>query len=76
MTKICLLAGNYDEAKTWASGQNLEDGTWFYSIDIDELKHHVNFHVLVIGTAGQNVPASYFDRIYQYAKQRGKIFRE
>lgn len=72
---ICIIAGNYDEALTWASGQNLDKSEWFYPTDIDDLTHKVNFHVIVIGTAGQNVPVSYFNKIYNYAQQRGRINR-
>lgn len=72
---ICIIAGNYDEAITWASGQNLEDSEWFYPEDINDLTGRANFHVVVIGTAGQNVPSSYFEKVYTYARQRGRIGR-
>lgn len=75
MTKLCIIAGNYDEAKTWTRGQQLEDEDWFYPIDEDDLKRRSNFHVLVIGTAGHNVPASYFERIYTLACERGRLGR-
>lgn len=70
---ICLIAGNYGEAKRWAASQHLEDHDWFYPADEEELKRKKNFHVLVIGTAGENVPPHYFERIYQLAKQRGRM---
>jgi len=70
---ICVIAGNYKEARYWASGQNLEDDEWFYPYDEDDLRRRVNFHVVVIGTAGDNVPPAYFEKIYQLAKSRGKL---
>ena len=72
---LCLIAGNYLEAKRWATGQELDDSEWFMPIDVDELLHKSNFHVLVIGSAGHNVPSSYFERIYSVAKQRGRTGR-
>lgn len=75
MTKICILAGNKDEAIKWASGQNLDNEQWFYPRDQSDLIFKFNFHVLVVGTAGMNVPSSYFDKIYSLAQQRGRIGR-
>lgn len=72
---ICILAGNYNEAKMWASSQNLAKNEWFFPEDIDDLKRRTSFHVLVIGTAGENIPVSYFNRIYALAQQQGKIGR-
>lgn len=72
---ICIIAGNYHEAKTWAYGQYLSDEEWFYPSDIDELKVRSNFHVVVIGTAGQNVPPSYFEKIFHLAHERGRVGR-
>ena len=72
---ICLIAGNYPEAKQWARGQDLDDDEWFMPIDVPELFKRTNFHVLVIGTAGMNVPSSYFEHVYQIAKQQGRIGR-
>lgn len=72
---LCLLAGNYSEAIQWAKGQCLDKSEWFYPSDETDLIAKTNFHVLVIGTAGQNVPSSYFERIYNLAVQRGKINR-
>lgn len=75
MTKLCLLAGNYDEAEKWASGQNLESNSWFYPKNESDLLFKSNFYVLVIGTAGMNVPSNFFERIYSLAVTRGKIGR-
>jgi len=72
---ICLLAGNYHEAKRYASSQDFEDDEWFYPENPSELYQRSNFHVLVVGTAGQNVPASYFERVWSLAKMRGRIGR-
>lgn len=72
---ICLLAGNYLEAQRFATAHDLDDNEWFMPADIAELYGRNNFHVLVIGTAGHNVPNSYFERVYQLAKQRGRIGR-
>lgn len=70
---ICLIAGNYDEAKRYAYGQQWTDDEWFYPSDEYDLASKKDFHVLVIGTAGQNVPVSYFDKIYELAKSRGRM---
>jgi hypothetical protein len=75
LTKICLISGNYLEAKRWAFEQQLDDGCWFYPTDIEELTKLSNFYVFVVGTAGENVPPAYFERIFQLAKQRGRINR-
>src|SRR5215510_4931622 len=61
---ICIIAGNYREAETWARGQMLADNEWFYPFDKKDLYGRQNFHVVVIGTAGQNVPPKYFEEIY------------
>lgn len=75
MTKICLIAGNEHEAYQWARNQGLERNQWFYPRNVNDLLFNRNFHVLVIGTAGQNVPSSFFEKIYQTALERGKIGR-
>lgn len=75
MTRICILAGNLLEAKRYAYAQEWDDNQWFYPYDEQELRASTNFHVLVIGTAGQHVPMSYFDRIYELAKRQGRINR-
>lgn len=72
---ICIIAGNYKEAVQWARGQSLDDSEWFYPYDIEDLYCRENFHVLVLGTAGENVPPSYFERIYSTAKMRGRMNR-
>lgn len=70
---ICIIAGNYNEAKRYAAGQQWEDEEWFYPADEYDLSGRKNFHVIVIGTAGQNVPQSYFDRVFELAKNRGRM---
>lgn len=75
MTKICVLAGNFQEALTWAKGQMIPPDCWFYPTDPQDLLSRENFHVIVIGTAGQNIPPSYFEKIYSLAQQRGAINR-
>lgn len=75
MTKICLIAGNSEEAYRFARLQNLEQDQWFYPKDPNDLLFRNNFHVIVCGTAGQNTPASIFEKIYQLALERGKIGR-
>jgi hypothetical protein len=75
MTKLCLLAGNSEEAYRYSRLQNLEPEQWFYPKDINDLLFRTNFHVIVVGTAGMNTPASVFERIYQVALSRGKIGR-
>jgi len=70
---ICIISGNYFEAKRYASSQLLEDDEWFFPIDEKDLMGRKDFHVLVIGSAGQNVPASYFERILSLAKNRGRM---
>ena len=72
---ICVIAGNHLEAQTWATGQNLEDDEWFYPRDANDLLHRSNFHTVVVGTAGMNVPESYFNRVYDLALTRGRINR-
>lgn len=72
---ICILAGNYLEAKRWADGQLLDSSEWFYPESPEDLSRYFNFHVLVIGSAGQNVPSSYFERVLSLAKARGRIGR-
>jgi hypothetical protein len=73
---ICILAGNYEEAKNWAYGQMLSQSEWFYPREPEELNRYSNFHVIVIGTAGQNVPAQYFENILRLAHQRGRMNRK
>lgn len=75
MTKICLLAGNEEEAYRYARSQNFSKDQWFYPNSANDLLFKSNFHVLVIGTAGQNVPNSTFEVVYKLALERGKIGR-
>lgn len=75
MTQICIIAGNYKEALTFAKSQNIEANCWFYPEDEHSLLRKENFHVLVIGTAGENVPVNFFNKIYDLALKRGKINR-
>lgn len=72
---ICILARNYLEARRWASSQLLDDSEWFMPADEHELKLHTNFHTVVVGSAGMNTPPSYFNRLLDLAKQRGRIGR-
>lgn len=75
MTRICLIAGNREEAYRYARSQNLEHDQWFYPNNVNELQFLSNFHVIVVGTAGYNFPNSIFEKIYQLALERGKINR-
>lgn len=72
---ICIIAGNYLEAERFAAGQLLDQSEWFYPKDVNELLNKENFHVLVVGSAGQNVPPSYFEKVLRTAKTRGRINR-
>jgi hypothetical protein len=72
---ICILAGNHQEAAIWASGQQLSDDEWFFPSDMEELKRRTNYHVIVVGSAGQNVHPYYFENVYQTAKRFGRIGR-
>lgn len=75
MTKICLIAGDREEAYRYARNQNLEKDQWFYPKDVNDLHFQSNFHVIVVGTAGQNFPNALFEKIYQFALERGRIGR-
>lgn len=70
---ICVIAGNRREAAIWARSQELHDSEWFYPETEDTLHSKQDFHVIVVGTAGENVPISYFNRIYLLAKRRGRL---
>jgi len=72
---ICIISGNYKEAETWARGQFLEPSEWFYPSDIDDIKRYTNFHTVVIGSSGINVPPSYFEKIFSLAQKQGRIGR-
>jgi fructose-1-phosphate kinase PfkB-like protein len=73
---ICIIAGNYLEAQRWAYGQQLEDSEWFYPAEPQDLFARSNFHVVVVGSAGQNIPPSYFERVFNLAHKRGRIGRD
>jgi hypothetical protein len=75
MTKICLIAGNSEEALQFAKAQNIPRESWFYPKNINDLLFRTNFYTFVIGTAGQNIPSSIFEEIYQTALRRGRIGR-
>lgn len=75
MTRICLLAGNSEEAYRYARLQNLQPEQWFFPHHESDLLFQSNFHVLVIGSAGQNFPARTFEKIYKLALERGRIGR-
>lgn len=67
MTKICLIAGNEEEAYKFARSQNLNRDQYFYPHSINDLQFKSNFHVLVVGSAGQNIPSQIFEKIYKLA---------
>lgn len=73
---ICIIAGNEMEAEVWARGQQLAKSEWFYPRDVTDLYGKENFHVIVVGTAGQNVPSNYFEKILGIAQMRGRINRK
>ncbi len=75
MTKICLIAGNSEEAYRFARLQNLSNEQWFYPKSENDLLFKTNFHVIVVGTAGMNTPPHYFEKVYKLALERGKIDR-
>ena len=70
---ICIIAGNKIEADRWAFGQLLEKDEYFYPESEIDLFLRKDFHVLVIGTAGQNVHPQFFEGILSLAKQRGRM---
>lgn len=75
MTQICLIAGNEQEALAFARLQNIPRESWFYPKGEKDLLFRSNFYVLVVGTAGMNIPPSIFEKIYQLALERGKVGR-
>lgn len=75
MTRICLIAGNKEEAYRFARSQYLEKDQWFFPDSVNDLLFQSNFHVIVVGTAGQNFPPSIFEKIYNLALERGRIGR-
>lgn len=76
MTRLCLLAGNSEEAYRYSRLQNLEPNQWFYPKNANDLLFRSNFHVIVVETAGMNFPVNEFERIYKLALERGKIGRQ
>lgn len=72
---ICILSGNYLEAVRFAEAQNLSPTEWFFPLDEAELSLKSNFHVIVVGSVGENTPPAYFNRIYELAQKRGRIGR-
>lgn len=75
MTKICIIAGDENEAYRWARNQNLDRDQYFYPHNESELLFKQNFHVIVVGSAGHNIPSQLFEKIYQLALKQGKIGR-
>jgi hypothetical protein len=75
MTKICLIAANEEEAYRYARNQNLDKEQYFYPHNTSDLMFKSNFHVIVVGTEGFNIPSSVFEKIYNLALERGKIGR-
>ncbi len=73
---ICIIAGNRKEAELWASANQLDPDEWFYPYEPSEIKRRENFHVIVIGSAGENVPAHWFENVYNLAKQYGRRNRK
>lgn len=73
---ICIIAENYEGARKFACGQMLANNEWFYPNDLSDLYTKTNFHVLVVGIAGQNVPSHYFERLLAVAQTRGRINRK
>lgn len=49
-SKILLLAGNYDQARTYARENNLSIGQWVYVVDADRIRGITNPDVRRIGT--------------------------
>jgi hypothetical protein len=70
---ICILSGNLREAERYAIAQELQPEEWFYPSDMDDLRTRKNFHVIVVGSVGENVPVSYFNKVYELAKERGRM---
>lgn len=71
---IFILAGNYNQAKKWASTQQLADDEWFSTLDLDELKRASDFHVIVLETAAE-LPSMLFEKLFNLAHKRGRINR-
>jgi len=75
VTRICLIAGNEEEAYRYARNQNLNKDQYFYPHSVNDLLFQTNFHVIVVGSAGQNFPSHIFEKIYNLALERGRIGR-
>lgn len=71
---IFIIAGNYAAAKRWAEAQHLDEGEWFSTLDIDDLRTYKNFHVVVLESAAELNP-SFFEKIFWMARLRGRIDR-
>lgn len=72
---ICIIAGNYSQAKKWAASQMLADNEWFYTLEREDILSRENFHIIVLESAAELHPAQ-FERIYSLAKIRGRINRK
>ena len=75
MTKIFILAGTYSEAKKWAKAQQLDNDSWFATLDVDDLNGYENFHVIVLENASE-LPPSEFERLFRVARTRGRMNRK
>lgn len=72
---IFILAGTYSHAKKWAESQQLADSEWFSTLDLDELKGHQNFHVVVHDSAAE-LSQPFFEKLFRTAQIRGRINRQ
>lgn len=75
MTRICLIAGNELEAYRWAKSQNLGKEQYFFPHSMNDLLFKSNFHVITVGTAGENTAPDVFEKLYNLALTRGRIGR-
>lgn len=69
---IYILAGTYDHARKWAKSQQLSKDEWFCTLDAEELKQRMNFHVIVLDTAAE-LPSPLFERLFRLGQIRGRI---
>lgn len=69
---IYILAGTYDHARKWAQAQQLASHEWFSTLDVDELKQRVDFHVIVLDTAAE-LPSPLFEKLFRLGQIRGRI---
>jgi hypothetical protein len=72
ISMIAIIAGNYKEALTWASGQLLSKNEWFFISDVDDLIGKYNFHVIVVGSAC-DMPPYRFEKLFSLAKKKGSM---